>query len=154
MDDDDLQQALARARRIANKKKQTTKRMTPEDIARNIAEQREAERHDDNAEDTGGLIISDTSEFVNSLSMEPVIEREQRERERIQTEAASQAAAVVTEMQLDNEDTEMENAESQEQEVVNTENNNGEEDISTVIDEPLVSRGMAATLALLNQKGM
>lgn len=154
VDDDDLQQALARARRIANKKKQTTKRMTPEDIARNIAEQREAEQHDDNAEDTGGLIISDTSEFVNSLSMEPVIEREKRERERVQTEAESQAAAVVTEMQLDNEDTEMESAESQEQEVVGTENNNGEEDISTVVDEPLVSRGMAATLALLNQKGM
>lgn len=155
VDDDDLQQALARTRRIAIKKKQPANRMTPEDIARNIAQQRDIVQQDDAADDgdAGGLVISDTSEFVNSLSMEPVLEREQQERERMQTEAEAQAAAVVTEMQLDNEDVEMESEEPQEAEVAGSEIGNGEDDISAVVDEPLVSRGMAATLALLNQKG-
>ncbi|KAI9284451.1 SART-1 protein [Umbelopsis sp. AD052] len=151
VDDDDLQQALARTRRIANKKKQQIQRFTPEDIARNIAQQRDAEQlenaqNEDEAD--SGLVISDTSEFVNSLSMDPVIEREKRERERAEAEA--EAAAIVTEMQLDSEeDVDMENAESAEAH----ENGENEEEASTVVDEPLVSRGMAATLALLNQKG-
>lgn len=164
VDDDDLQQALARTRRIANKKKQQIQRITPEDIARNIAQQREAEQQDNqNADEAdSGLVISDTSEFVNSLSMDPVIERERRERERQQAEAdaaaaASASTAIVTEMQLDSdEDVDMENAESQEVEADRHHENNSEdeEEISAVVDEPLVSRGMAATLALLNQKGM
>ncbi|KAH8550931.1 SART-1 protein [Umbelopsis sp. PMI_123] len=155
VDDDDLQQALARARQIANKKKQQIQRFTPEDIARNIAQQREAEQQEnENTEADSGLVISDTSEFVNSLSMDTVIERERRERERQQAEAEAAEAAIVTEMQLDNEDVEMENTEPQEVEKdINHDNSEGEEDISAVADEPLVSRGMAATLALLNQKG-
>ncbi|KAG2184780.1 hypothetical protein INT43_000693, partial [Umbelopsis isabellina] len=153
VDDDDLQQALARARRVAIKKKQSTKRMTAEDIANSIAQQRAAEQEQDNAEDTesGGLVISDTSEFVNSLSMDAVIERERRERERLEAEAAQeQASKIVTEMELDNDDIEMANTEIEEEA---KEPAKEEEDITAVVDEPLVSKGMAATLALLNQKG-
>jgi U4/U6.U5 tri-snRNP-associated protein 1 len=155
VDDDDLQQSLARARRMAIKKKKSTKRMTPEDIANSIAQQRATEQEQDNAEDTesGGLVISDTSEFVNSLSMDPVIEREQRERERLEAEAAQeQASKIVTEMELDNDDVEMVNTETEEKEVQDSAKD--EEDNLGVVDEPLVSKGMAATLALLNQKGM
>jgi U4/U6.U5 tri-snRNP-associated protein 1 len=169
VDDDDLQQALARTRRIANKKKQQIQRFTPEDIARNIAQQREAEQlENQNADEAdSGLVISDTSEFVNSLSMDPVIEREKRERERQQAEAdaaaeaaaaaSSTSSAIVTEMQLDSdEDVDMENTESQEAKADHRHENNSdnEEEALAVVDEPLVSRGMAATLALLNQKGM
>ncbi|CAO3665103.1 unnamed protein product [Umbelopsis ramanniana] len=56
-------------------------------------------------------------------------------------------------MQLDgDEDVDMENAEA-EAERQHENNSENEEEASTVVDEPLVSRGMAATLALLNQKG-
>lgn len=154
VDDDDLQQALARARRVAiKKKKQSTKRMTAEDIANNIAQQRATEQEQDNVEDTesGGLVISDTSEFVNSLSMDAVIERERRERERLEAEAAQeQDSKIVTEMELDNDDIEMASTEIEEDA---TDPAKEDEDVTAVLDEPLVSKGMAATLALLNQKG-
>ncbi|RUP51690.1 SART-1 protein, partial [Jimgerdemannia flammicorona] len=73
VDDDDLQQALARARRIANKKKEVV-RLSVEDIMRTASRIRSEDRDDEDIGATsGGLVISDTSEFVNSLQEAPVI---------------------------------------------------------------------------------
>ncbi|RUS29059.1 SART-1 protein, partial [Jimgerdemannia flammicorona] len=73
VDDDDLQQALARARRIANKKKEVV-RLSVEDIMRTASRIHSEDRDDEDIGATsGGLVISDTSEFVNSLQEAPVI---------------------------------------------------------------------------------
>ncbi|KIL67576.1 hypothetical protein M378DRAFT_185639 [Amanita muscaria Koide BX008] len=85
VDDDELQAALARSRRI---KLQRAKKMTPEQLAQRIAEQRareetetvhsmistsvnvEEEYKED--EDESGLTFDDTSEFVRSVGLNPV----------------------------------------------------------------------------------
>ncbi|EPQ54376.1 hypothetical protein GLOTRDRAFT_106644 [Gloeophyllum trabeum ATCC 11539] len=79
VDDDELQSALARSRRAKIKK---AKKLTPEEIAQKIAQERareEAERgqdvikveDDDEGDEDGGLTIDDTSEFVRSINFDP-----------------------------------------------------------------------------------
>ncbi|ODN77678.1 hypothetical protein L202_04828 [Cryptococcus amylolentus CBS 6039] len=72
VDDDDLQAALARTRRANAKKKPRAK---PEDIAAQIAQQREEEdrkpKLEQDAEAESGLItLDDTSEFVRNVSLD------------------------------------------------------------------------------------
>ncbi|ODN95170.1 U4/U6.U5 tri-snRNP-associated protein 1 [Cryptococcus wingfieldii CBS 7118] len=72
VDDDDLQAALARTRRANAKKKPRAK---PEDIAAQIAQQREEEdrkpKIEQDAEAESGLItLDDTSEFVRNVSLD------------------------------------------------------------------------------------
>lgn len=80
VDDDELQAALARSRRA---KLQKTKKLSPEEIARKIAEERtktEATHgdgiinvdDDGDADGEGGLTFDDTSEFVRAITYEPV----------------------------------------------------------------------------------
>ncbi|KAI0775208.1 SART-1 protein [Trametes elegans] len=74
VDDDELQAALARSRRA---KLQKRKKLSPEEIAKQIAaeraksESRDVIDVDDLQEDEGGLTIDDTSEFVRAISYNP-----------------------------------------------------------------------------------
>ncbi|KAI0367756.1 SART-1 protein [Pilatotrama ljubarskyi] len=74
VDDDELQAALARSRRA---KLQKPKKLSPEEIARQIAaeraksESRDAIDVDELEEDEGGLTIDDTSEFVRAITFDP-----------------------------------------------------------------------------------
>ncbi|WVF73035.1 hypothetical protein IAT40_007853 [Kwoniella sp. CBS 6097] len=83
VDDDDLQAALARTRRENAKKKPKVK---PEDIAAQIAQQRqEAEAApadgDDGGDEDGRITFDDTSEFVRNVTLESLVAPVKRERD-------------------------------------------------------------------------
>ncbi|KAF9164360.1 hypothetical protein BGX21_001590 [Mortierella sp. AD011] len=167
VDDEDLQASLSKARRLATKK--TVKTLTPEQIAQNLAESKGMEVDDDDTQ-KGGLVISDVSEFVSNLSSSavqipsarpaqaararersaeatgvttPAAEEETKEEEeqegidnaRSRTRAESEAA--------EDEDTAMKESDAEAQSSAD----------KILDDEPLVSKGMGSTLALLKQKG-
>ncbi|KAJ7707694.1 SART-1 family-domain-containing protein [Mycena rosella] len=85
VDDDDLQAALARSRKA---KLHKATKMTPEQLAKKIAEQRAQEEADareiikveeldeDDAGGSGGLTFDDTSEFVRAVGNNPVVKEE------------------------------------------------------------------------------
>lgn len=169
VDDDDLQEALARSRRDANRqKKKLMKRMTPEDIARSIVEERTAQEgqqdagnNESEADDAngGGLVLSETTEFLNSVGNVPIYVREQRQ---------NMAANSVSPTPEDH-DTDMEDTTSHAKKTTVTDIDEDQsttppppetaianvpvEEDEPVYDEPLVGRGLAATLNLLSQKG-
>ncbi|KAI7859711.1 SART-1 protein [Circinella umbellata] len=183
VDDDDLQMALARTRRAANRQREKkTKKLTPEEIARSIAAERSQENTQEStqedSEKEGGLILSEMSEFVNSIGTEAVFTprepaRSVREAQAQAAEAEAQAeaaaaAAQATEQSIQEistattiqdvpeegeaQDTHMEQpAESSLSSTTPT--TTTEEEKTAIMEEPLVSGGMAATLSLLNQKG-
>ncbi|OCH94381.1 SART-1 protein [Obba rivulosa] len=77
VDDDELQAALARSRRA---KLQKAKKLSPEEIARRIAEERARSKSpgaDDAVEveddESGGLVFDETSEFIRSITYEPAM---------------------------------------------------------------------------------
>ncbi|KAF9580935.1 hypothetical protein BGW38_002224 [Lunasporangiospora selenospora] len=176
VDDEDLQESLAKARRIATKK--TIKKLTPEQIAKNLAESNSMEVGDDE-EMKGGLIISDVSEFVSNLSSSAVQIPSSRAtasaREKDST--AHESVRSPTDQDAPKEDMEMEDskdretpvnsyssltrAESEDEGDVDVPMNEATNDESTaaatgapvLVEEPLVSSGLGATLALLKQKG-
>ncbi|TIC02590.1 hypothetical protein E3Q16_03436 [Wallemia mellicola] len=69
IDDDDLQIALAKQRREKLKKKSARQRK-PEDIAAEIKNLEEFDKHDDKAKE-GGLEFDDTSEFIRTVQLAP-----------------------------------------------------------------------------------
>ena len=160
VDDDDLQEALARARRVANKQKsKMLKKMTPEEIAKKIREEEEGKMDED--EDDKGLVLSETTEFVSSLgnnipsfaTRESAVHKEVKKNgeeahmskvkvEDIEMEEASHTQDV--KMEEVEEDFEEEDFKQEEEKDIKEE---------PIVEEPLVSGGLAATLALLNQKG-
>ncbi|VDB84779.1 unnamed protein product [Peniophora sp. CBMAI 1063] len=93
VDDDDLQAALARTRRA----KMKAKKLTPEEIARKIAEERaqstpngDAIDVDAEPDEKGGLVIDDTSEFVRAINYEPVVvKKEVREQSAVPAPSAA-----------------------------------------------------------------
>ncbi|KAL0094304.1 SART-1 protein [Phycomyces blakesleeanus] len=186
VDDDDLQEALSRARRAANKQRQkTTKKMTPEEIAREIAQSRDNEKEkDDENEDQGGLVISQTSEFVNALGNMPAFIREPLQKAAENngygnTQAEDDVADEKKDDDDDEEDNEENNvdnnfdddnddyiekkknktvrkevlieAESESENKIEVEAETQED--NSVMEEPLINRGLASTLSLLSQKG-
>ncbi|TPX41944.1 hypothetical protein SeMB42_g05340, partial [Synchytrium endobioticum] len=149
VDDDDLHMALARARRsnIRNKPK-----MTEEEIAKMAREAEELQNQHD-AETGGGMTLSDTSEFVRTLStappFQPVVKREvQVQPERslsLPPEMPSRLESIDVDMQDITSTGAMDLDEREEGEL---------DDLLEEFDEPLVSTGLAATVALLSQKGL
>ncbi|KAI8098742.1 SART-1 protein [Halteromyces radiatus] len=159
VDDDDLQQALARARREANRqKKKQLKRMTPEDIARSIAEERQSqvtpgeEDNNDDDQEQGGLVLSETTEFLNSVGNVPIYAREQRQTRTPDVEQENEVTKKTTVTDMDEEP--YESTSPPPQADTNTDKPIEDKDLEQVIDEPLVGHGLAATLSLLTQKGL
>ncbi|KAG0279427.1 hypothetical protein BGZ95_001246 [Linnemannia exigua] len=174
VDDEDLQASLAKARRLATKK--TIKKLTPEQIAKNLAESKAMEVEED-VNQQGGLVISDVSEFVSNLSSSSAIQstparstqttsakEDTPEHEAKSSPAATETPQDDTVMQDSKEEKgeEEENfrsrtrAESEEAEDIAMKESNadGHAESETVLaEEPLVSRGLGSTLALLKQKG-
>ncbi|KAK4685834.1 U4/U6.U5 tri-snRNP-associated protein 1, partial [Tremellales sp. Uapishka_1] len=105
VDDDDLQNALSRARRESAKKRNKVK---VEDIAAQIAQRKEEEDAvPDTTEEDGRITFDDTSEFVRNVNLQSVAAPVKRER------AASPQAAVpvvvkVERTDVQDEDEEME----------------------------------------------
>ncbi|KAH9994826.1 SART-1 family-domain-containing protein [Russula vinacea] len=170
VDDDELQAALASARRAKIK----TKKISPEEIAQRIAEERarseepsvidlvKVEDGEADRENSGGLVFDDTSEFVRGITYDPVAVKKE----------ASEASP--------NEDTPMEEAEELEAGEVVVKDEDEDDDavlnaIETVIrvteaeekaasesgnlgvgtsSEQTFSSGMASTLNILRQQGL
>ncbi|KAG6820951.1 hypothetical protein H0H93_009187 [Arthromyces matolae] len=86
VDDDDLQAALARSRKA---KLHKANKMTPEQLAKRIAEQRALEEEEtkvipeveikEDGDESGGLTFDDTSEFVRAVGANPVIKPEPKD---------------------------------------------------------------------------
>ncbi|KAF9428406.1 hypothetical protein BGZ94_002506 [Podila epigama] len=188
VDDEDLQESLARSRRLATKK--TIKKLTPEEIAKNIAESKSMEV--DETPEEGGLVISDVSEFVSNLSMnvtQPPTPAPATATATATTSSASKAIArsespegdednsadmngstadathvdasnedATETVTQDDDDIDMSRArtraESEEQDVdMDTQKEESSTNIP-LVSEPLVSRGLGSTLALLKQQGV
>ncbi|GAN05013.1 SART-1 protein [Mucor ambiguus] len=170
VDDDDLQESLARARRIANKQKNKLfKKMTPEEIAKQIREeQNDQMKEEDN--DEGGLVLSEATEFVNALgnniptfeAKEPAPKPQQQHHHhevqvKVEPDTEYEVHTVddtpsrdVKMEQVQDQDTAMAEPEKEEEHIKEEEEVKAE----VIVEEPLVSRGLAATLNLLNQKGI
>jgi U4/U6.U5 tri-snRNP-associated protein 1 len=134
VDDDDLQAALSLARKVNIKK--------PAQIQLN----RESSSDSDDGETGTGMIISDTTEFVQNLDSTP---HYTNQTESAHAEADSEDGMDISEAVVVS-DTEM-----------GVEAEEGEEKDSIkevleapLIDEPLVSSGLAATLSLLARQGV
>ncbi|KAI8603911.1 SART-1 protein [Dissophora ornata] len=173
VDDEDLQASLSKARRAATKK--TIKTLTPEQIAKNLAESKAMEMEEDDTP-KGGLIISDVSEFVSNLSSSAVQIPSARPAQTRAREQSVEAAEVSPPTVEDHpkQDYDMEGAQEEEEAdnvrsrtraeseaaededvAMNEPKSKGQSStVETVLeDEPLVSRGLGSTLALLKQKG-
>ncbi|KAG0084656.1 hypothetical protein BGZ93_006845 [Podila epicladia] len=178
VDDEDLQESLARSRRIATKK--TIKKLTPEQIAKNLAESKSMEVDEEAME--GGLVISDVSEFVSNLSanvIQPaIVPTVAALKAVLRTRSPSMDEDIAVEAQdhaqdesrngvskegvsddADDEDINMSRsrtrAESEEQDVEMEEEAKDTSAIDApLVAEPLVSRGLGSTLALLKQQGV
>ncbi|CAO3569717.1 unnamed protein product [Mortierella alpina] len=177
VDDEDLQASLATARRAATKK--SIKKLTPEQIAKNLAESKAMEMEEDDVP-KGGLVISDVSEFVANLSSSaaevhtgrPTLATRARE---VSAEATDSSTAAATAGEPVKEDMDMEGAkedddaedyrartraeseEAEAQDVAMKEATAEEHSATTesvLVEEPLVSRGLGSTLALLKQQGV
>jgi U4/U6.U5 tri-snRNP-associated protein 1 len=163
VDDDDLQEALARARRVANKQKnKLLKRMTPEEIANQIREEQESQMEEDEKE--GGLVLSEATEFVNALGntiptftapkeVKPQEVQVKQEPEEPHYDVHEVNSDVEADVKMEESESSVEKEEDTSMEEVKLEEIKDEPKEEIIAEEPLVSRGLAATLSLLNQKG-
>ncbi|KAH9850365.1 SART-1 protein [Lenzites betulinus] len=180
VDDDELQAALARSRRA---KLQRPKKVSPEEIARQIAAERDNSQGrdvidvDGLQDDEGGLTIDDTSEFVRAITFDPTPVKKEPTEASLQREAAQGSSRQVSAppAQPEVEDHPMEEIEAGEVVVKEEED---EEEILNAIEnaireteaaekaaqaagapvgtalEQTFGQGMAATLNILRQQGV
>jgi U4/U6.U5 tri-snRNP-associated protein 1 len=159
VDDDDLQANLAAQRQKALKKR---KKMRPEDIARQLREQDSAQTPDlvDSTEiDDAGLVIDETTEFVQNLGANADDEEEEAQRRRrksshisdgIKSEGGAHGG-------LDEDgdvDMNQSYAEAAEAEERKTQPQNNEITDTGLEEEKTLDQGIGATLALLRQRGL
>lgn len=151
VDDDDLQASLAKQRRTALKKRQKLK---PEDIAQQFREEASATPTGEDDEE-GGLVIDETSEFVNNLKPTAAPDRKQRR-------STSRQAEAVTAMgdESDEEgDVHMSYADIEDEEDraarLKREISASEDMTNTGLeDEATLDRGLGSTLKLLKERGI
>lgn len=162
IDDDDLQANLAAQRQKALKKR---KKMRPEDIARQLREEASAPQTPDvveSAEDdnANGLVIDETTEFVQNLgaNADDEEEEEARRRRRKQSHVSD---GIKTEQPIDDDgDIDMnqsygEAAEAEDARERSRSRAKSVENTDTGLEaEKTVDGGMGATLALLRQRGL
>lgn len=141
-DDDDLQASLAIQRKNALKKRKKTR---PEDVAKQLKEQEEAESKEALAEEEeGGLVIGEVSEFVFGLN-KPEEEDHRRTRRRTTTKSPG--------LEL-HEDATMEDVHNEEHGANPTETEDpSPPDNSGVEQEKVVGSGVGDTVALLRERG-
>ncbi|KAF2622562.1 hypothetical protein BU25DRAFT_415060 [Macroventuria anomochaeta] len=162
IDDDDLQANLAAQRQKALKKR---KKMRPEDIARQLREEASAPQTPDVVEstkdgDAEGLVIDETTEFVQNLGANADHEEEEEARRR-RRKPNHVSDGIGTKQPIDDDgDIEMEQsyAEATEGEDAWERSHSrakSVENTDTGLEaEKTVDGGMGATLALLRQRGL
>lgn len=162
IDDDDLQANLAAQRQKALKKR---KRTRPEDIARQLREEASAPQTLDIAEpkedgDADGLVIDETTEFVQNLGAN-ADDDEEEEAQRRRRKASHVSDGIKTEQPMDDDgdiDMSQSYAEAAEAEDVRERSLSragSVDNTDTGLEaEKTVDGGMGATLALLRQRGL
>ncbi|KAI0030132.1 SART-1 family-domain-containing protein [Vararia minispora EC-137] len=167
VDDDDLQAELARARRAKIK----AKKLTPEEIAKRIAEELPHSEHpgDDSIKiendeaPEGGLVFDDTSEFVRAINYEPVTAKKEV-REPTPTgqpspEPMEEVEIEAGEVTVKDEEEEDENAmlNALENALIATEEEERKTGVDSTVgtaEEKTFNSGMAATVSILRQQGL
>lgn len=175
VDDDELQAALARSRRAKLHKR---KKLSPEEIARKVAEERNREKsaqadhtlHIDDAEDgdTNGLTFDDTSEFVRAISYNETAVKTEPAEGSVEPTSAKQILSPSRDLSVAAGDEALDEIEAGE--VIKEEEYEdmmeviaeAEEKSAAVNDdvevgtsgEKTFGSGMAATLSLLRQQGV
>ena len=156
-DDEDLQSALARQRRAALKQR---KKQKPEDIARQIEEERAATPMDikeESAEDVG-LVIDETSEFVANLQRP-----EPEGRRRHSTPKANGAESVDVKPESDDEDgdanmdrsyNDVEDDDERAARLKRETSAPGETPATGLEEETSLDKGVGAAFNLLTQRGL
>ncbi|KAI0091284.1 SART-1 protein [Irpex rosettiformis] len=180
VDDDELQAALARSRRA---KLQKRKKLSPEELAKKIAEERENStslngnrpeviKVEDEPEEGSGLVFDDTSEFVRAITYDPIAVKQEPKPERPLSKAPSEppldakteedepmeeleAGEVVVKEEDDDEAmlNAIENA-IKEHEAAEQAGEVGEDVPVGTASEQTFSTGMAATLNILRSQGV
>jgi U4/U6.U5 tri-snRNP-associated protein 1 len=157
VDDDDLQATLAAARQKALKKR---KKIRPEDIARQLREEASAtpDIRDTVEGEEPGLVIDETTEFVQNLERSRTEEAEEEmRRKRRKSSHVSNGATPGAEQTVDAEgDVNMEQsyAEVAEAEERASRELSAKITITGLDEEETVDRGLGATLKLLRQRGV
>ncbi|PPQ85384.1 hypothetical protein CVT25_006415 [Psilocybe cyanescens] len=103
VDDDELQAALARSRKA---KLHKTKKISPEDLAKKIAEERAKEEEEENQlmiknedpdHEEGGLTFDETSEFVQAVGNNPIVKPKAEPKEVTIPQAAPESSRMKSE---------------------------------------------------------
>ncbi|KAL9585697.1 MAG: hypothetical protein Q9203_004150 [Teloschistes exilis] len=152
VDDDDLQATLAIQRKEALKKR---KRTRPEDLARQMREEAtEASNkmdEDDEADEEGGLVIDETTEFVANLRNSPESQKP-RAKDASKTTSTIKQESPTAE---DDPDIDMDSDLDESQLKRSTSNPLTPSLNPTGLDEEAnINQGVGATLALLTQRGL
>ncbi|CEL55899.1 U4/U6,U5 tri-snRNP-associated protein snu66 OS=Schizosaccharomyces pombe (strain 972 / ATCC 24843) GN=snu66 PE=1 SV=1 [Rhizoctonia solani AG-1 IB] len=180
VDDDELQAALARSRRSKARK---INKLSPEEIAKRVADEKnEAEAEDAmrNEEPVkGGLELDDTSEFVRSVTFDPVVVEPKKLALQLPTPAAAPEPVgksedqTIESMEVDDEREDGEADEEDDEAMLNAIEGmiaaaaggtmSGEGAMDAKVEEELdmgtaaaanTGRGMAGTLKALKQQGL
>lgn len=167
IDDDDLQANLAAQRQKALKKR---KKMRPEDIARQLREETSAPGTPDVMEtteeadaDEGGLVIDETTEFVQNLGANAADDEEEARRKRRKPSHVSNGVRSMGSPAADEDgdvDMGQSYAEAAEAEDARDRSESRARSASLGISgtgleaEKTVDQGLGATLALLRQRGL
>lgn len=162
VDDDDLQANLAAQRQKALKKR---KKMRPEDIARQLREEASATpdvRDTTEAADEPGLVIDETTEFVQNLdrSKSEEAEEERQRKRRMSSHVSNGVASVDGTRSVDPEgDIDMEQSYGEVAELQERDGRPGHESstslpVTGLDEEETMDRGLGATLKLLKQRGI
>ncbi|KAI5843440.1 SART-1 protein [Morchella snyderi] len=152
IDDDDLQSSLAMQRKMALKKRKILK---PDDLARQLREESNAEDTQMKGEDDNevGLVIDETTEFVTALKA-PVIPERRKSRSAPVTTPTASAMTNSPEFEENDSDTKMEDGEGDQKDLGLIASAPPEISSTGLDEEMTISRGVGATLAMLNQRGL
>ncbi|KAJ3397085.1 hypothetical protein HDU92_000785 [Lobulomyces angularis] len=148
VDDDELQNALSRARKLAQKKREEIQEETLEDEVVKVQDSSDEDMDD------GGIILTSTSEFVSNLSVNSNITRSDSPKKIL---ATLDNTVEFSKMDVDPENAISETSVTDNRDINSKELDKTElkeEDFVAIEEEDLVSTGMAATLKLLNKKNL
>ncbi|KAH6618945.1 SART-1 protein [Boeremia exigua] len=162
IDDDDLQANLAAQRQKALRKR---KKMRPEDIARQMREEASAQPTPDSEEktpeegDVEGLVIDETTEFVQNLGANADDDEEEARRRRGKSSHVLEGVKIERPIDEDGDlamdQSYAEVAEAEDAQQRSQSRAKSPEDFNTGLEaEKTVDGGMGATLALLRQRGL
>ncbi|KAF9267736.1 SART-1 protein [Marasmius fiardii PR-910] len=181
VDDDELQAVLARSRRAKLNK---PKKLSPEELAKKIAQQRREEETStpikveddirmeeaDDDESSGGLTFDDTSEFIRNVGNNPIVVKREVKRESVPPpaprspsrdvsmapgdQALDEVEAGEVAVKEEEEEDEMAILNQIEEAIKTTEAEEAADDGVGTSNEQTFKSGMASTLNILRQQGI